>query len=184
MAKRRVQYKVDELGVAEVVSALLDRGVSYEEIAAEVEKQTGQAVGKSSIARYNDGLQRRLEKIRRMRESANAIASVIRKENENGEPDMAMEDMLLSVMSQNLLDKGTEDDLETKEITFLAGASAQVVGAKTQMEKLRQTERKRSTKTFDRICKEIRDLMKERAPEALEALEGVLASGREEIVGT
>ena len=161
MPERRTQYRVEELGVAELVDELLARGVTYEEIAEAVKTKTGAAVGKSSIARYNRGLQRRLEKIRRMRESADAIAGLVKERGEGGDPDMRLEDLVLAVMANNLLEKGTEDDLDVKEVTFLSSAAAQVAGAKARMEHVRQTERKRFARAWKRATEELRALLKD-----------------------
>ncbi len=158
---RRVRYKIEDLGLADLVGELLQRGVTYEQISEEVERQTGQTVGKSSIARYNSSLQRRLEKIRTLRGASDAMAAEIRKrQGESGEEtDMGLSDLLLDVFSQRILEAGTEEELDHKDLTFLGNAAANVVRSKTQMEQARQTERKRFAKAWKKATGELKKIL-------------------------
>ena len=184
----RAHSRVEELGVAELVSELLARpGMTYEAIAAEVQKQTGEAIGKSSIARYNEGFKRRMEKVRAMRESADAMAKIVRESGSGGDgdgPDMVLEDLLLNMMGTALLERVGEDEMDTKELTFLAAAGAKIASAKTGIERLRQTERKRVARAYAKLCDDLRGVLESADDGALwKRVEEILAGGADALTG-
>lgn len=156
--ERRTRYRVQELGVAELVDELLARGVTYEEIAERVRDKAGVDVGKSSIARYNQSLQRKLRKISETRETAEALGKVIAEKTGN-EPDTEMSELLLATIQYTLLDHLGEEELSARDATSLAIAGSQAVKAKASLERIKATERARAARAWDRVLEESRGLL-------------------------
>jgi len=157
MTDRRVRFKVDTEGVAEAVTAMLTQGATYDEIAAALEAQHGVGIGKSSIARYNNDLQRRLSRVARVRDAAQAMSKEIAK-RVGDDPDSQLSEMLIDIMQCTLLEK-FGDELKPRDVSFLASAGAQVVKAKTSLDAARATERKRMKAAWERVTAELKTLL-------------------------
>jgi len=172
MTGRRITHRVQELGVEELVTELLSRpGMTYERIAELVSEQTGETIGKSSIARYNQSVQRRLRRITELRESANALAGMMA--NSGEEPDMAMADMLVSMMQLQLTNALSDEDVSNKDLVGLSIAGSQVVKAHTAIEKIRLTERQRMRRAFTQVAAELQELL--RASDLWPRIESVIS---------
>lgn len=155
--QRRTRHKVTELGVDELVSELLARGVTYEEISRRLAHEQGIDVSKSSIARYNDSVQRRVARIRETRHAAEALAKVIQQET-GTEADTQMTDLLLAALQHQLLNHLGEET-SIKETAALSFAGAQVAKAKAHLEKVKETERTRARKAWEHVIAESRALL-------------------------
>lgn len=158
MAPRRAHHKVAKLGLSAVVEQLLAEGYTYEQIAAELDRR-GHKVGKSSVARYGASLEVKLENIRRLRETANAMSALIGESSAGGKPDTDVADMLLLVLQHSLMDKVGEDDLEVGDVAKLATAGAKVAMAKTAIERIKGERREAREKVWDEVTEEIKGLL-------------------------
>lgn len=156
--ERRTRYKVEASGVSVVVDGLLAQGVTYEQIEEHL-RGLGVEVGKSSIARYNNAIQRKLRRVSQIRESAEAMAKVFG-EKTGTEPDTQLSELLLGTMQATLLDKFGEEELSIKEAVGLSLAGSQSVRAASQLEKVRSTERARYGRAWDRVMKEAKELLR------------------------
>lgn len=178
--ERRTRSKIDELGLNSEVDALLAKGVTYEDIAAYVEAQTGESIGKSSIARYNKHVQRRLAEIRAMRESADAIKTVFDERSQDGGETNTAE-LLLAVVQHNLLDKLTEGELKAKDLSTLSFAANDAVRSQVAVEKLKATERKRFSKAYQKVLEETKALLQNSG--LWPSVEEVLLAGMQDAIG-
>lgn len=157
---RRTRYKVEDLGIAELVQALLLRGETYDSIREELQRQ-GHDVGRSSIARFNRDIQRQMEAIRKSKEAAEALKSVLRQEGDDSVVDTEMTDLLIASISHNLLSATAEDDLKVKDVVGLAMAIAKLASSKTQVEKLKQDARKQYASAWKKAAAELRGLLEQ-----------------------
>lgn len=156
--ERRTRSKIQELGLEAEVEALLARGLTYEDIAAHIAETTGHAIGKSSVARYNGRVQRQLSAVRAMKESANALTTVLG-DRDGEQPDTRVPDMLLNLIQATLMSKLADEDISTKDAVGLAFAGSQAVKAQETIERLRRTERERTRKAWEKVMQEARTLL-------------------------
>lgn len=176
---RRIHHKVTELGVSAMVDQLLAAGHTYDEISAELEKR-GHRVGKSSIARYNNSLQTKLENLRRLRETAESMSAMI-SESKDGKADTEISDLLLLVLQHSLMDKLGGDDLEVIDVARLATAGSKVAMAKTAIEKIKGERKEHRDRVWQEVTDEIRTLISESG--LWPSVQAVLAQGRERAEG-
>lgn len=181
MDQRRTRSKIDELGLNEEVDALLAKGLTYEDIAAYIQEKTGESIGKSSVARYNKSVQRRLSQIRAMQESANALAAVLNEKKSGDDAETHTAELLLAVVQHTLLDRITHEEMNPKELVSLAFASNDAVRTQTAIEKLRQTERRRFAKAWQQVMDEARELLRDSG--LWPAVEQVLIAGQRSAIG-
>ncbi|MCC6546224.1 DUF3486 family protein [Candidatus Sumerlaeota bacterium] len=173
---RRKHHKVVSLGLERIVTELLAAGKTYDEIEEHL-RGMGKEIGASSIRRYNNDIQRKLVKLRQTNEAASAICDMM-KENGSGDVDSKMSDMLVGLLQHTLIEKLGDDELSTKDIVGLALAGARVVGSKTSLEKLKDTEKTRSRKAWEKVMAESKTLLEQSGLWA--QVEAVLVTGMNE----
>ena len=152
MADRRKHHKVVALGVENIVTELLAKGATYEQIESNL-RAMGKDISASSVRRYNNDITRKLEKLTRTHEAADAICKVM-KDVTGEEVDSNMSDMLAAVLQHTILDRLGDDELSTKDIVGLSIAGSNVIKSKTGLEKLKETERKRMRRTWEKVTAE------------------------------
>ncbi|HLP69903.1 MAG TPA: phage protein Gp27 family protein [Rhizobium sp.] len=175
----RTRSKIQELGVESLVDELLARGETYESIAELVKQRTGAEIGKSSIARRNDSIRRKLAVMERTREAARAICQAVT-ESTGKEPDTKMSEALLGIMQHTIIDKLSGEELSTKDAVGLVLAGSQAVKSASHLEKLKATERMRYQRAFDDVSSQLRSLLEKSGLWA--GVEEVLAKARLQIV--
>jgi hypothetical protein len=174
VTSRRRHFRIEELGVEQLVSELLARGLTYEEIAERMKADQGVDVSKSSIARYNATIQRKLRDLERTRQTAEALAAVMKKEG--NEPDTQMSDMLVATMQCTILDRIADGEVTNKELVGLTLAGSQAIRAKASLETLKTNERARQARAWDLVLQKSRELLQSSG--LWQQVEAVLLEGR------
>jgi hypothetical protein len=178
-AEHRARSRVEELGVNDLVDELLARGVTYEQIASHVREERGVDIGKSSIARYNDRVRRRLAETAKIKEAAEAIATQFKRVGD--QPDTDLAETVLNVVQCTLLDRlSGGDELEIKDVVGLSMAAAKTAQARSSIERLQSTEKSRLDRAYAKVYDRLRSVLEGNGiwPE----VERVLVEMRGEIV--
>ena len=171
----RKHYRVDELGISEEVNQMLADGCKYEEIEKHFADK-GISVSKSAVGRYNNSLQRKIERIRSSHDAATAIAKSFSEQTD--EFDMDMSSLMLDLLQQTVIEKSTEDKISVRDATALSMAASQLAKSKAVVEKTRLSERKKNKAMWEKIVKESRQLLE--GASVWPQVERILLQGMEE----
>ena len=176
--ERRRRFKVQDLGVEQLVNELLARGETYESISRRLNEQ-GKCVSVPSIHRYNQDLQRKLEKVRATSEAANALCAVI-KEKTGSEPDSQMSDALVAILQHSIMEKLGDDEIKTKDLVGLSIAGSSLVKSKAALERMKETERTRARKAWQEAIAEVKSLLEK--SDLWPQVEQILTGGMKEAI--
>lgn len=173
---RRKHHKVVALGVEKIVTQLLTEGATYDQIEAHL-RAMGKDIGASSVRRFNNDVTRKIEKVKQTHEVADAICEAF-KANTGEDVDSKMSDMLAAMLQHSIIDRLGDDDLSTKDIVGLSIAGSNVIKSKTGLEKLKETEKKRVRKAWEKVIAESKTLLEKSG--LWSQIEAVLVSGMKE----